>query len=739
MADEVQDFDSIVSSMLTDAASYIDEEVSTDRAKAMRFYRGDKYGDEEEGRSQVVSRDVHDVIQSVLPSIIRTFMGAEKVVEYAPQMPEDIDAAEQATDYACFILNQDNDWEKEFRSLAFDALLFGDGFGAVSIEELETVKAYTFSNLDEDALMALMQEEAVELDVGQNLDGTYDAYMKRKTKEQRFRVMALPPEQFIVDRRATCFGDAEIVGMRIESTINDLVEMGYDREEMEQHASDNNLNTNAEVIERQPYNRITNGESQSMGYRKVQYVEAYTKFDLDGDGIAELIKVCCVGTGFTVIKSEPVDCVPFFKLSMSPNAHSFFSEGMYDRLYDVQRINSQVMRLTLDSLAQSIFPRTVVIEGEVEINDVLNNEIGAVIRARSAGAVTPMVTPFAGQAAFPVLDYMRQVKEQRTNISGASMGVSADVLTNATREAVNASIQSGQGQIEMICRNFAMGLKDMFRILLRHMVAHQDAPRMIRLRNDFVSVDPRPWNACMDVEINVGLSAGTIEQRLSSLQYIFETQLNSYRELGAGNGIVSLGQIRATAAKIAQLSGWKDTSQFYTAIPLDYDVEPQEGVDDPNAQATQALAEAERLKAELSFESSKMKAEVDLMTKREKMESDERSTMLKLQMEANKLEMQRERMILDLEVQRAKLLQEMAKEERAAIKDIVQMDKDAQNDALAKTEQSAMALAVTQLGEMIASLQGGQGAIASAMSAPKQVVRDEAGRIVGVQSLDGSN
>lgn len=726
-----EDFEYTIGAMLTDAVSYIDEEISPSRAEAMRYYRGDLFGDEEDGRSKVVSRDVHDVIQSVLPSIQRTFFGGEKMVEFAPRGPEDMPAAEQATDYVNFVLDQDNDWYNEFRSGTVDALLNGDGFFRVWYEDEEAVKVHQFTGLTEESLTVLASEEG-ELEVGQTPDGFYDAILRRTVEEKRFRVAAIPPEQFLVDRRATCFEDAEIIAHRNHLTVNELVDMGYDREEMRELTGDNELTTNAELIERQPYNTITNGESVNEDMRRVLYCEAYTKYDLDNDGYAELLKVCTGGPGYKILNVEPVECIPFAKLSMSPNPHAFFSEGMFDRLSDIQRINSQVMRLTLDSLAQTIFPRMGVVEDDGNIEDVLNNEVGAIIRMRTPNGAFPMAQPFSGQQAFPVLDYMRQVREQRTGISGASMGVNADMLTNATREAVNATIQAGQGQIELICRNFANGLKRLYGIMLGLMVAHQDQPRMIRLRNEFIPIDPRPWNAKMDVSVNVALSAGTVEQRMAMLQYQWEKQSETYSALGPNNGVVTLGQIRNTMAKIVEMSGFKDADQFWSPVPMDYDMPQQDAQEDPNAAATKALAEAEQMKAQLQFQSAQMKAEMDLASKREKMQSDNQIAGYKLQQEEQRLDLQRAKLELDAAVAEAKLEQQRAKDALEQLKVILTAR---QGQGEQQQSSDMMAQAVMALGQMIGGVSAGQGEMAEAMSAPKQVIRDETGRIVGVQTV----
>lgn len=712
------DFEAIFAAQVTDAVSFIDEEISPDRATAMRYYRGDLFGDEVDGRSKVVIRDVHDTIITIIPSIQRTFFGAEKPIEFAPRSQEDVQSSEQATEFANFVLEQDNDWYQEFYDISFDALLFGDGFGYVAVDDEEQITVESYTGLDEMSVAVLAQEGEVE--VGTMPDGSFDCILRRRYTQKVYKARAIPPEEFIIDRRATSFDDAEIVGQRSYPTVADLVELGYDREEVSNQTGGFELQSNDERIARNKFQTFDATDSVNEDMRRVIYVEAYTRYDLDGDGYAELLKVCAIGTGYKVVRVEPVNEIPLFKLSMAPNPHSFWSQGMYDRLHDVQRIDSQIMRLTLDSLGQAIYPDAVALDGSVKMEDALNNELGRVIRVQELGAFQYISKPASFQAAFPVLDYMKDVKQRRSGINDASMGIDASALGNVTREMAAAAIGAGQGQIELICRNFANGLKRMYKLLLTMMVRHQDRPRMMRLRNEWVDVDPRTWNATMDAVVNVALSNGTIQQRADMLSYQAEKQSEALSALGPNNGIVTLGQYRNTMAKMAELAGFKDVSQFWMPVPMDYVGPEQEGEEDPNAAATNALADAERMKAELQFESSKMKAEVDLIKQREKLESDNAQAMMKLELEQEKLGLQRQQMILDLELERAKLLQKMAQEERAAISQSVSQQQDAGEAMQEQQESNAMAMAVTALGQMIMSMQAGQADIAAALGAQGQ-------------------
>jgi hypothetical protein len=209
--------------------------------------------------------------------------------------------------------------------------------------------------------------------------------------------------------------------------------------------------------------------------RRVLYIEAYSRVDYDGDGIAELRKVCCMGGGYKVVRNLPASYIPFADFPCDPEPHTSPLEAMsiFDITRDLQEIKSEILRNTLDSLAQSIHPRTAVVEGQVNIDDVLNNETGAIIRMRAPGMVQPLTTPFVGQAAFPMMEYMDQIKEDRTGMSKAAMGLNADALQSSTKAAVAATISASQGRIELTARILAEGMKKLFKGILFLVTTHQ--------------------------------------------------------------------------------------------------------------------------------------------------------------------------------------------------------------------------------------------------------------------------
>jgi hypothetical protein len=452
----------------------------------------------------------------------------------------------------------------------------------------------------------------------------YDVKIRRTKTERKYCVAAVPPEEFLFDRRARDLDSASLIAHRQELTVSQLVAMGYDEEMAKDHAGtgDDEFQTNEERYQRNPQLTIFKADRNDDASRKVLYVECLLRFDRDGDGIAELLKVCTMGSAYKVVNVEGADEVNYAIFPADPEPHTLVGLSEAEKVFDIQETKSEIIRGIMDSLAQSIHPRTGVVEGQVNMDDVLNNETGAVIRMRAPGMVQPFTTPFVGQQAFPVVQYLDDVKEARTGITKASQGMDADALQSSTRAAVSATIAAAQGRIELVARLFAeTGLKRLFRGMLRMFIKHQDQPRMMRLRGQFIPVDPRVWNAEMDVEINVAMSASTNEERIAILRSITEKQELVLQTLGLSNPLVTLAQYRDTLAKQIELAGFKDASMFFNAIPADY--QPPENPE-PEKSPEQILAEvqAQEIQANIQKKAAELELEREKMLRADDRERD---------------------------------------------------------------------------------------------------------------------
>ena len=635
---EVMDLDElqgIINMELTDAVSYIDTDLSPIRAKGTEYYRGDLFGTEEEGRSQVVAMEVRDTVSAMMPSLMRIFFSSENTVEFVPTGPEDVANAQQATDYCNFIFNSDNNGFLTTYATFKDSLVRKCGIMKCWWEEDETVRIEEYSGLDDQTLQILMQEQTDVMVMNtypdQMMGQLHDVQIKRKIKGGRVRIMSVPPEELLLDRRARSFDDSAIIAHRQMATVAQLIELGYDEDEVRENITSSDLDTNQEYLARQPVNSFgVSVESANPMMERVLYVEAYLKVDYDMDGIPELRKICCIGSGYKIRRNLPASYIPFIDFPCDPEPHTSPLEAMsiFDITHDLQEIKSEILRNTLDSLAQSIHPRTAIVEGQVNIEDVLNNETGAIIRMRAPGMVQPFSTPFVGQAAFPMLDYMDQLREDRTGMSKAAMGLNADALQSSTKAAVAATISASQGRIELISRIMAEGMRKLFKSILFLVTTHQDKARMVRLRNEFVQIDPRAWDAAMDCSINIGMGNGDTNERVAALMQISAKQQEVLTQLGVVNPLVTPAQYSSTLRKIVELNGFKDPSQFFNQIPADYQP-PAPPAPKPTPEEVLAQVQAQSIQADI-------------------------------QKKAAELELSRQKMMMDDDFARDKMYQEMA-------------------------------------------------------------------------------
>lgn len=642
------EFQGIVKQMAQAAADNVDQNLAKARIHAQEYYRGEPFGDEEEGRSQIVLTEVRDTVLAILPDVLRVFCSGEKVVEYAPRTAADMQAAQravaigaEATDTVNYVFMEQNPGFSILHAAFKDALLKRAGIVTWWAEEEERVVEKSFSGLMQEEIVLFMQQNQGMKIVGGHPEPvepgappTYCIQVRMVDRNRKYRVCAVPPEEFVFDRRARdTETNFDLIGTRQMLTVSELIERGFDREEIEEHGNpgDDGMSPwQQETMARNPAN-VWPDESEQDATKRVLYYKIYARIDKDGDGIAELREIHAIGDACYVLKDQVVDHAPFAVFCPDPEPHTLVGHCPADSVMDLQRIKSHVMRAVMDSLTQSIFPRMGIVEGQVNIDDALNKEVGAIIRMKQAGMVQDLSTPFVGQAAQPVLDYLDQIKAQRTGITPASQGLDADLLQSTTAQAVNTQVSSAQARIEMICRIFAeTGMKQLFRGLLKLITRHQDKPLIVRLRGQFVPVDPTTWDADMDVRVNIGLGRGDDSQQLAFLAQISGKQEQIIQTLGFGNPLVKLAQYRDTLARMVQKAGFSDPSQFFGEIPPGADEQIAQAQaaskpPDPNlmlAKTEIAKTQADAFSKLQQTSQERVKMQLDAQLQREKLEAD---------------------------------------------------------------------------------------------------------------------
>ena len=621
----------IIKSELDDAEDYIFQ-IGKERAESTEYYLGTEPDNTSDLQSEFISTDVRDSILFMLPSIMRTFFGTKKVVEFVPNGPEDIPVAEQQTDYINYLIQQKNPGFKVLYDAFKDALVRKSGYVKAFWDDTMSSTTHEYTDIDPISYQALIMDKDVEVvkeavkmesmtmidpqtneEITQESPASYDLTIRRVKRKNQVCIEAVPPEEVLISRDARSLESSRYVAHRMIKTVSELVGMGYDREEIEQYAgsgSSFDAETYTEREARNPLGEDVYPTSSTEQSKEVLYIEHYCFYDLDDDGIDERIRVCTVGNGANIINCEPWDDLPIVMFCPDPEPHTSIGSCPADYLKPIQAAKSQIMRDTLDSLGHSIFPRMGVVEGQVNIDDVLNTDIGQPIRMRAPGMVQPFSVPFVGKEAFPVLGYLDESKENRTGVSKASAGLNADALQSTTKSAVAATMSGAQGRIELICRHFAEGgMQQLFKLVNGLVIKHQDSQAVYRLNNEFIAVDPRYWDADKDMVINVAISKSSDEEKSALLAQLATKQEQILQTMGANNPLVSLQQYSNTLTRIIEMAGFKDAQSFINTQVPPMPPQPEEQKPD----AAEMLAQAEMQKAQVQAQKAMIDAETDRM------------------------------------------------------------------------------------------------------------------------------
>ena len=622
----------VIKSEMDDAKDFI-HQVGEERAESTEYYLGGEPEATSTLQSEFISTDVRDTVLFMLPSIMRTFFGTKKVVEFVPNGPEDIPLAEQQTDYINYIVQQKNQGFNVLYSAFKDALVRKTGFVKGFWDDSITASTHEYTGLDPQAYQALVLDPNVEIveesvtmqsittvdpvsgeEVTQEIPAMYDITIRRVKAKNQVCLEAIPPEEVLISRHARDIKSASYVAHRMIKSVSELVAMGYDADEIDEYASYAGTALDPESYDEQqarnPFDNMVYPDRNDSGGKDVLYIEHYLFYDFDGDGIDERIRVCTIGDGLHILNVEQWDDLPIVMFCPDPEPHTAIGSCPADYLKPIQAAKSQIMRDTLDSLGHSIFPRMAVVEGQVNIDDVLNTDIGQPIRVRAPGMVQPFSVPFVGKEAFPVLGYLDESKENRTGVSKASAGLNADALQSSTKAAVAATMSGAQGRIELICRHFAEGgMKDLFTLVNNLVIKHQNAQDVFRLNGKFVPVDPRYWNADKDLVCNVAISKSSDEEKFAILGSLAGKQEQILQTLGPSNPMVSLQQYSNTLARMIEMAGFKDPESFINTEVPPLPPAPQETKPD----AAELLAQAEAQKAQVQAQKAIIDAETDRM------------------------------------------------------------------------------------------------------------------------------
>lgn len=596
--------------------------LSEQRRKAMQYYYGQPYGNEVEGRSQVVTTEVKDAVEGILPSLMAIFTSSDEIVRFEPQNEEDEEAAQQATDYINYVFSRLNNGFLALYCLFKDALLQKNGYVKVYWEDYEDQSKESYDGLDDNQFAILMQDHELELKehtATPDKDGIqarqqqiqqmtqqlqqgaqqvqkmppqqmmqaqqqlqqmgaaiqqlsqqpppelHEAVFQRTKRTRKVCIDPLPPEEVLISRDTPNeLAKARFVEHRTLRTLSEIREMGFDVEDgIADYAP--NADFNLERVERNKFDDALayrqDSETSDPSTKRVWLCEAYIKVDYDGDGIAELRKVTKVGK--TILDNIEFDSLPIIGGTAILMPHKHYGLSLHDLVGDIQLQSSTLLRNIFDNTYLQNNGRTIVLEGMVNMSDLLTSRPGGVVRTRAMGAVQPYPTPMLGKPAYELLDYLKRIGQTRVGSTGFPNAVDPDAI-NSKAAFVDRFAEAAMERIHLMARIFAeTAVKEIMWKILELESKHQDKPKMVKLRNKWVTVDPREWKNRFNMTVTVGLGTGSQQTVLQGAQLLLGAQFELLKA-GMGGRVVTEGNLYQSLKRIAKAVFPRDADSFAT-------------------------------------------------------------------------------------------------------------------------------------------------------------------------------
>jgi len=644
-----------LNSEIQGATGYANTELSNQREDAMKYYLGEPFGNEIDGRSEIVTTDVRDTVEYIMPSLMRIFTTHNNIAEFEPQGPEDVEMAEQATNYVNYVFNRQNNGFKVLYDAFKDALISKTGVIKHFWEEKEEVSTETYTNLTEIEYQSILANDDLEVvehtetliqkaqtdEMGTLVSPeivTHDVVAKCYKNYGQVRVMSVPPEEFLVSRRAASLEDADFVCHRVKKSVSDLIAEGYDPAIVNEIPSydQSEAELNEERLARFSYDDDSVPPSEGSGPNKKVWIdECYMRIDYDNDGVAELRKI--TKGGHYILDNEEIDMIPFSAICPLPIPHKFYGMSIADTVKDIQLIKSTIMRNLLDNMYLTNNARYAVLAGQVELDDLLTSRPGGIVRMRAPGAVTALPTPQIQPYAFQMVQYLDGIREERSGVSKMTQGLNPDVLTShVTSGAISAATESSMQRIELIARIFAeTGVKDLFRNIYALVQRYEDRQKMFYLNGKFVPIDVSRWKEKLNCTVNVGVGSGSQQSKMQTMSSIM-TILGTLVQQGAmGTLVTSKNLYNAIGEYIAQ-AGYKNTDQFISNPEMMPPKPPAEPTLEEKVAAQKAQVELQKLQLQAK------ELEIETQIKAQELKLKEEEAMVDLAIKQQELELKKQ-------------------------------------------------------------------------------------------------
>ncbi len=676
----------------SDNALGAEDETSQQRSKMLSYYMGEAKHELSppaiDGRSQVVSKDLMDTVEWMMPSLMSMFASSDDAIKFQPESEQEEPAVKDASNYVAYLFWRKNPGFRVLHDAIKNALIQRVSYVEVYCDETwdEREERYeALSGMDAQLLEQDPDVEIVEIEPygmveaapeqqaqGIQVDMAYTITAKRKEKRKFKRVAGVPPEEMRFSKDATTIESARFVEKRTTKTASDLISLGYPKAKVESLPSDDEDPDSAyEEAQRRDYdNSYTDYVSPRTdpAMREVLLCTSYVKVDFDGDGVAEYRRV--VHSSGVIFENTVVDDHPFAQFTPLLMPYKAVGLGMWDLCEDLMRIRTVLTRQMLDNAYLTNMPQRVVAEGKVHLDDLLNPRPNGIIRVKDGYPIEQAIrtenTQFIGPQALTMLDHFGQVRDKRTGVTEFNQGLGADSLSKTAigSEGASEMMAAAMQRVELIARVFAeTGLARVWQLLLKLAVQYTDRSEQIEVNGQWLTINPREWRNKYETVVSIGTGTTNRRQKVVNLQTILAMQ----KEAGEFD-LATPENAYAALSAMVEAMGWRNSDAFFTN-PANAPPKPDPGpppevlLEQVKQQGQQQLAQ---VKAQADIEVARMEQEYQAQesdrSKQLEAERDRQQSEQTIQIEQIKAENQAaiEQMKIEAELEKARIQQETA-------------------------------------------------------------------------------
>jgi hypothetical protein len=731
----------------TGSYGYLSGELADQRAQALDYYYGEDYGNEVDGRSKVKTSELSDVIESILPSLMKVFAGGEQVVKFSPRNAEDVQQAEQESDYLNWLVLEKNQGFNVLYTWFKDALIQKNGYVIATWEESEKATEEVYEGLRDEEMAFLLQDPEIEVleytprEV-QDIDGmvtVHDVKINKVDEDGELKIYNIPPEEMLVsiDCPTPNPKDSNFVQWRTVRTISEVRELGYDVDD--EIADDDDYLLDLESNARNQFDEMSaDMEGVDKATRRVVFKRTWIRMDANGDGIAELLFICHIGK--TILHKEVVDTIPVSCLTPIPVPHRHIGRSYADLIMDLQLQKSTMLRQIFDNMYLANNARTGINATNVNLDDLLTSTAGGVVRVNGSPHenIMPIIAPQVAGAGFQMLEYIDTLVEVKTGVTKYNQGMDANSL-NKTASGISQIMSAAQQRVELVSRVFAeTGIKDLFQTVHGIVSKHAKKADIVQLRNQWIPIDPRQWTKRTDMVVTVGLGTGNKDQQLSHIMNILTVMKEA---MAGGVPIVTPENLYNAVIELTKNAGFKDADKFWTNPK---DIPPKEPQPDPEMIKVQGQMQLEQMKSQTTMQTEKFKQEMQAQQVQQQnqiqAQADMQKAQIQAELDAQKLEFERWKteLVESNKIVLAQLSADTSIKQSSmsinASKSEGLTDMDEEGNEKPTNALSGLVEAMNNNVIQLMQVQDAKHAqLAELLTKPKTIIRDANGRVAGVQ------